>query len=375
VSSIPASGALRVAVNLAWVAPGRVGGSEEYLVRQLSGLPTDGSIEPTIYCQPAFVDAHPALTSSHPVVPMPLRRDRRATRIVAEHTWLAVRTRSADVVHHGGGTAPVVGRRPIVLTVHDLQYLRYPEYFGRGRHSYLHRMMPRSVRRAAIVTVPSAYVRGTVLEAFGVDPDNVLVVPHGVPELPKPSHEQTAVTLARYGLGGRPFVVYPAITHPHKGHRVLIEMLAHLDPDITLVLAGGAGTAELDLQRMIAASRHHDRVVRTGRVPDLDRDVLISAASALVFPSRYEGFGAPLVEAMVFGTPVVCGGAEAVIEVAGEAAVIVTEPTPEAWADGVRQALAQPQRLVELGRLRRQSFTLDISGRALAAAYRRAVGS
>ena len=103
--------------------------------------------------------------------------------------------------------------------------------------------------------------------------------------------------------------------------------------------------------------------------------MLISAASALVFPSRYEGFGAPLVEAMVFGTPVVCGGAEAVIEVAGEAAVIVTEPTAEAWADAVQQALAQPQRLVELGRLRRQSFTLDISGRALAAAYRRAAGS
>ncbi len=86
------TGPIRVAVNLTWLAPGRVGGSEEYLVRQLSALPADGSIVPTIYCQRAFVDAYPDLVGEWPVVPMPLRRDRRATRILAEHTWLAART-------------------------------------------------------------------------------------------------------------------------------------------------------------------------------------------------------------------------------------------------------------------------------------------
>jgi glycosyltransferase involved in cell wall biosynthesis len=363
---------LRVAVNLTWLAPGRVGGSEEYLVRQLSGLPDDPSIQPTIYCQSTLAEAHPALVARFPSVAVPLRRDRRSLRILAEHTWLAAYTRSADLVHHGGGTAPMIGRRPVVLTVHDLQYLSYPEHFGRARHSYLDRMMPRSVHRAEVVTVPSAYVKRTVVDAFGADPDKVVVVPHGVPELAKPPATEVEATLARYGVGSRPFVVYPAITHPHKGHAVLIEMLAHLDSEIAVVLVGGEGTAEAAVRHSIAASGRADRVVRTGRVPVADRDALISAAAALVFPSEYEGFGAPLVEAMVLDTPVVCSRAEAVIEVVGPAAVVVDDAGPRAWAAGVLEALDRRAELVGLGRVRRREFTPEISGEALAAAYRQA---
>jgi len=364
-----------VAVNLTWMVPGRVGGSEEYLVRQLTGLPADDSLDITIYCQPAFGEAHPELRARFPVVPVPLRRDRRSTRILAEHTWLATKTRSADLVHHGGGTTPVIGKRPIVLTVHDLQYLRYPEYFGRGRHSYLDRMMPRSVARAAVVTVPSEYVKRTVVSAFGYPADDVVVVPHGVPDLAPPPADQMSATLGRFGLVDRPFLVYPAITHPHKGHKVLIEMVAHLDPEIVVVLVGGAGAADADIQRAIATSPHPDRIVRTGRVPDADRDALVAAASALVFPSEYEGFGAPLVEAMVLDTPVVCGRAEAVTEVAGDAAVIVDSQSPDAWAAGVHSALADPQPLVERGRVRRLAYTLERSGESLVTAYRRACSS
>ncbi len=366
------TGSLQVAVNLTWLAPGRVGGSEEYLVRQLSGIPDDPSIEPTIYCQSGLVAAHPALAARFRSVAVPLRRDRRSTRILAEHTWLAAQTRSADVVHHGGGTAPLIGRRPVVLTVHDLQYLSYPEHFGRGRHSYLDRMMPRSVRRAEVVTVPSAYVKRTVIDAFDADARKVVVVPHGVPELAKPPEIEVEATLARYGVGRRPFVVYPAITHPHKGHAVLIEMLAHLDSEIVVVLVGGEGSAEAAVRRAIAASGQEDRVVRTGRVPVADRDALISAAAAMVFPSEYEGFGAPLVEAMVLDTPVVCSRAEAVVEVVGPAAVIVDDAGPRAWAAGVSEALDRRAELVGLGRVRRRDFTPEISGAALVAAYRQA---
>jgi alpha-1,3-rhamnosyl/mannosyltransferase len=203
----------------------------------------------------------------------------------------------------------------------------------------------------------------------------VVVVPHGVPDLVRPADVELSAMLDRHGLAGRRFVVYPAITHPHKGHRVLIDMLAHLEPDIAVVLVGGAGSAENELQRAIAASGHPDRVVCTGRISDVERDALIASAAALVFPSEYEGFGAPIVEAMVLDTPVVCSAAEAVVEVAGGAAIVVPEPTAGAWADGVRQAIEQRQRLVELGRRRRLDFTLDISGSALAEAYRRAARS
>lgn len=364
---------LTVAVNLTWLAPGRVGGSEEYLARQLAGLPPDAPIVPTLYCQPAFVTAHPELAARFATVPLPFARDRRGARILAEHTWLAVRTHGFDVVHHGGGTAPLVGPRPLVLTVHDLQYRELPEYFGDARRRYLDWMMPRSVRRAAVVATPTEFVRGTVVDAFGIDPARVVVVPHGVPEITPPGAAAVADARRRFGLGERPYVVYPAITHPHKGHRVLVELLGHAEPDLVVVMLGGAGAAEEDVRRAIAAARVAERVVRPGRVAAADRDALIAGAEALVFPSEYEGFGAPLVEAMALSVPVVCSDHPAVSEVVADAAVVVGERTGAAWAAGVADARRRRDELAAAGRLRRAAFTLEVSGRALAGSYRLAV--
>ncbi len=360
---------LDVAVNLLWLAPGRVGGSEEYLVRQLAGLPSDAGINPVLYVQPGFATAHPELASRMATEVIPFRRDWRAARLVAEHSWLAAHTRTADVVHHGGGTMPVLGRRPALVTVHDLQYLDYPEHFSRARRAYLHSMMPRSIKRAALVATPSEFVRSTVIDAFGGDPARVVVVTHGVPEIDPPDQAFQASVLQRYGVAGRPYVVYPAITHPHKGHVVLVEMLRHLAPDFMLVLLGGTGPAEAAVRSAIERSGLSDRVVRPGRVPGPDRDALIAGAQVLVFPSQYEGFGAPLVEAMALGTPVVCSNHAAVREVVGDAAIVV-EGGPAEWAQAVSDARHRRTELVEAGHHRRQAFTLETSGQALAAAYR-----
>ena len=366
---------VRVGVNLTWMVPGRVGGSEAYLVRQLLGLARlDDRFDVTIFCQQAFADAHPRFEQRFDTVSMPLARDWRGGRIAAEHSWLAARTRGFDIVHHGGGTAPALGPRPIVLTVHDLQYRRFPHYFSRARKAYLDTMMPRSARRAEVIATPSEYVRGTVIDAFGIDPDRVSVVPHGI--VPAAEHEpaQAAAVRQRYGLAGVPYVIYPAITHPHKRHRLLVEMLAAGDRDLRLVLIGGAGHAEAELSAAIAASPVGRRVVRPGRVSDSERDILIAGAEALVFPSEYEGFGAPLIEAMHLDTPVVAGGHPALREVAGDAAIIVDGDGPTAWADAVTQARAQRDVLVAAGRARRGAFTAEVSGAALARVYRRAMG-
>ncbi len=119
-------------------------------------------------------------------------------------------------------------------------------------------------------------------------------------------------------------------------------------------------------------------MVRPGRVADAERDALIAGADALVFPSEYEGFGAPLVEAMVLGTPIVCSAQAAVREVVGAAAVVVEgnagEPAGEAWAAAVDRARSSRAELVAAGRVRRQLFTIATSGAALSAVYHRAAG-
>ena len=364
---------LDVAVNLLWLAPGRVGGSEQYLVRQLAGLPPASGIVPRLMCQRPFVPAHSDLTDRYETNVLPLDRDWRGVRVGAEHTWLAARVRTADVVHHGGGTVPIAARRPILLTIHDLQYLAHPDYFSTTRRAYLRWMVPRSVRRAAVVAVPSAFVRGTVIEAFGVADERVVVVPHGVPDATPIEGSAIEAVRERFGLGARPYLVYPSVTHPHKGHAALVEMMATLDGDLALVLTGGVGAAEADLMSAIRGRGLTGRVIRTGRVADAERDALIAGAAALVFPSEYEGFGAPLVEAMALDTPIVASAQPAVREVVGDAALSVDEGGDgEAWAAAVARALDMRAELVAAGRLRRRQFTLDVSGAALAAAYRQA---
>ena len=361
---------MRVAVNLTWLTPGRVGGSEEYLTRQLLGVdPSAHAVE--IYAEPSFGVAHPELVERFEFHPMPVA-GHRATRITLEHTWLAARARGAAVVHHGGGTMPLGQGGRTVLTIHDLQYLRHPEYFSATRRRYLAAMVPRSVRRATVVTVPSAFVRDHLCEAFGVPDERVVVVPHGVPGVDVPDADRVAAVLARYDVGRRPYVVFPAITHPHKGHAVLVEMLDSLDDETALVLIGGSGAAESALASVIWSSRHRDRVIRPGRVPSDDRDALVAGAEALVFPSEFEGFGAPVIEAMALETPVVCSSAEALVEVVGDAGVAVDEPTGAAWAAAVGEARRNRSELVVRGRRRRECFTIEASGAAVSAAYRTA---
>jgi alpha-1,3-rhamnosyl/mannosyltransferase len=362
-------------VNLLWCLPGEVGGSEEYLARQLAGLHDAApEIAARLFVLPGFAAAHRDVAARHELVVASLDARRRSWRVVIEATWLPRQLTGSDVVHHGGGTVPLRSPGPIVLTVHDLQYRTYPAYFPSVKRRYLELALPRSVHRATVVAVPSEYVRGTVVEAFGTDPDSVVVVPHGL-DPPAPDDVADAAALRRrYGVGERRFVVYPAITHPHKNHRFLLDLLAGPwnDPDLALVLLGGRGPADDDVSAAIAALGLGDRVLRPGRVPDGDRDAFIAGAEALVYPSEYEGFGAPVLEAMALGTPVVCSDRAALPEVVGDAGLVLPLDR-DAWAGALDTVRRRRDEMVEAGRRRAAGRTTRTAGERLAAAYRLAV--
>lgn len=360
-----------VAVNLLWCRPGQVGGAEEYLTRQLTGLAAAApEISGRLVVHPGFAVAHPELVGSFEIIDGPSTTARRSGRLIEEVRWLPEQLRGANIVHHGNGTIPVRSPRPVVLTIHDLQFLEFPQYFSWVRLNYLRWAVPRAARAASVVAVPSQFVRSTVLDAFGIDPDRVAVVPHGVD--PPSCQLVDEVELRRkYGLGRRRVLVYPAVTYPHKQHEFLLKLLAGplAGEDVVLVLLGGRGRADASVSKSILARGLGARVVRPGRVPDTDRDGLIGIAEALVFPSEFEGFGAPVLEAMALGTPVICSDRAALPEVVADGGLIVPLEL-ESWAAAIRRARDERTELVAQGRRRAARFTIEASGRSLANAYR-----
>ena len=373
----------RVAVNLLWCLPGRVGGSEQYLVRQIAGLREapgrefDGrEFDVHAYVPRGFAHAHPHLADAATVHESRSSQSARVLRVATEATWFASRARGAALVHHGGGTLPPRSPQPSLLTVHDLQYLVYPEYFSATKLRYLTSRMPVSVRRATRIAVPSEYVRRTVIERLGVPEDKVCVVRHGVESSLGALHTSERELRERFGLGAQHVLAYPAVTHPHKNHDFLCDLVAGplRDRDVQVVFAGGHGRAHDDIARRIVRDGLGDRVKMVGRLGERDRDGLLAMSAALVFPSRYEGFGAPVIEAMALGTPVIAADQTALPEVVGAAGHVVVLDV-EAWASALDDAIARRAHWSALGAARAAQFTAAASGRDLADAYRRTIGA
>jgi alpha-1,3-rhamnosyl/mannosyltransferase len=234
---------MKIAVNMLWCVPGQVGGSEEYFVRQMLGLKEiDAQFEVTIFAPRGFTAAHPEVAQVLKVVESSHSCERREVRVFTENTWLAAHTQDFDLVHHGGGTLPSRGNNKTLLTIHDAQYLTYPEYFGAIKLAYLRNRVPSALRRATAVATPSAYVRSTLIDAFGVPAEKICVVRHGVEPHIGDGATSEAELRVKFGLGSSRILFMPAITHPHKNHEFVLRMLASAwkDDSIKFVMAGGS---------------------------------------------------------------------------------------------------------------------------------------
>jgi alpha-1,3-rhamnosyl/mannosyltransferase len=370
-----------VGINLLWLVPGQVGGSEQSTLVTLRGLrdlaPAD--LDLRLFVLEPFLDAHPDVVQAFSTEVLPVSGRSRAVRVVAEASWLARRTRGLDLAHHAGGTAPLVRTSPYVLTLHDLQPLEQGGTHGRGKRAYLRLVVPGSLRRARAVAVPSDFVRRSVLARYDLDPARVVTIPHGVAQGPTRG-TPTADLRHRYDLDG-PVVLYPAITYPHKNHATLVEAFGLLragHPDARLVLTGAPGACEPALVAQVERLGLGGAVRRLGRVSEADKIGLFELATVVAVPSTYEGFGLPALEAMAARVPLVAARATALPEVVGDAGILVDPYDAPGWAAAIGALLddpAQREELIARGEVQSQRYSGRANAEAFATLYRAALGA
>ena len=335
--------------------------------------------EVVLFALADLVSAHPDITAKFATVTAPVDGSNKARRVLCENTWLhaAARDHRIDLLHHAGGVVPPTSPRPCTVTIHDLQPLDLPSNFSATKRNYLRSVLSLSTRRARRVAVPSEFTRSRVIDRLGVDPDRVDLVPWSAP-VPAAPIDGAADLVAALGVGER-FLLYPAVTYPHKNHLTLIEafdVLAAEDPEIELVLCGGAAQSETAVRSRIVRSPAALRIHRVGRVPVPTLEALYRSALAMVWPSTYEGFGLPPLEAMVRGCPVIASDIPALSEVVGEAAVVVEPTDVAAWVDAMRVVTTDATRrrdLCEAGSARAALFSPERTADALVQLWCRAL--
>ena len=400
---------LRVGVNLLWLVPGVVGGTEDYTVGLLNALidtpghhdlvAGDPPVEVVLFVNRRFADVYPELCEAFATVVAPFDGTSRGWRVLGESSWLAtqVRRHRLHVLHHFGGLVPFndgAGRGPVpgsrrcvrILTLHDLQPLDLPENFSAVKRNFERVAIPWSVRHADVIVTLGTHVATMVHERFGTSVRRFGLVPPGA-QRPGGTGDGTSKrpggedTLVRLGLTDCDYFLYPAITYPHKNHTVLvkaIDRLRHTHPNARLVLTGGAAGAEDDLEGAVRSLGVSELVLRPGRVPSADLEALYLGATAVVFPSRYEGFGLPVLEAMRLGCPVIAANTTALPSVVGGAGILVPPDDVEQWASAMAllcDDTVERRRLVAAGRDRAAGFSWASSARALVGVWRRAAAA
>lgn len=375
---------IKVGINLLWMVPGVVGGSETYTTRLLHGLSErDSDVEYTLFALPQFEAAHRELASKFEVTYAPLTGQWKSFRVAGENSWLArqSRKRGIDLVHHAGGVVPMVRTSRPVLTIHDLQYLFYPEYFTWAKLRYLTTMMPRSAESARLVLTPSEFTRRTVIERLNIDPSVVRTVPHGIS--PREDPVENSDVRERFEIPG-PFFLYPAATYPHKNHLTLLDAFSRLlkvHPEAQLVLTGAAAHKEWSMakqmgERIRAEVKRLDmdgNVKQLGYVSSRDLDALYQEAVGMTMVSRFEGFGAPCLEAMSRGCPVIGANATAIPEVIENAGILCSPDNPEEWFEAMNTLIEDEERRAQLkkaGQERATEFTWSHAADILEDSYR-----
>jgi len=281
---------------------------------------------------------------------------------------------SADVFHATEHLLPRLRRVRSVFTLHDLIFHFDPDSHKPLNIAFLRTMMPRFLRAADAIVAVSECSRRDAIRLYDVPPDKIRVIYEGVDRRFTPISNPQSLNDIRekYRLPER-FILHVGTIEPRKNLPLLFEALtAQSMSDSVLVVTGKTGWLTEPIFARLNALGVHDRVRFTGYVPDEDLPALLSAASALVMPSRYEGFGLPVLEAMACGTPVVAANMSSLPEVGGEAALYAPLDDPGAWVeliDRVMNDAALRTSMREKGLRQAAKFRWDVAARQTAQVY------
>jgi glycosyltransferase involved in cell wall biosynthesis len=360
---------VRIGVNALYLIPGGVGGTEIYLRHLLDSMARlETQDEVFVFTnRETGPDLVPAAAGFHHR-PLPVSATSRPARLFYEQTSLPVEARTMDVLFNPGFTGPWHASCPQVTVFHDLQHVRHPEFFRWWDLPFWKLFLRMSVRSSRLLIAVSEATRVDLLDHYGVGADRVRVVPHGV--------DECFFTLPR-----RPdpnLLLCVSTLHPHKNLDRLLRVFARLHgrmPPLRLVVAGMRGHHSNHLEAMRRELHLEDSVAFPGWVSRKELLALYGEAGTFVFPSRFEGFGMPVLEALAAGIPAAVSAVEPMASVAGSAAALFDPLSDEDMEQVLEQVLTDPATratLAAAGPQRASGYSWDHAAQLTRAALREA---
>jgi glycosyltransferase involved in cell wall biosynthesis len=375
---------VHVGLNLIFLVPGETGGME-VAARELIPALLEQAPAGTRFT--AFVNREATEAGDGPwgellpSVTVPVTARNRVQWVLGEQALLprlAARV-GVDLVHSLASTAPLRGRFRRVVTVHDLIYARFPEAHAGFRDKGMKVLVPWAARRSDRVIADSQSTRADLTGLLRVDPDRIDVVPLGLGAVrraaPLPEHD----TRTRLDLGERRVLLSLSAKRPHKNLLALIRALALIPPSQRplLVLPGYPTAHEGELRDHARSLGVGDDVRFPGWISAEELEGLWELTRAFVFPSLYEGFGLPVLEALARGVPVACSVASSLPEIPGDAALLFDPRSESAIAEALTRLLGEEplcRRLRTLGLARAKRFTWERTARGTLESYAKALG-
>ncbi len=374
---------MHVGLNLVYLVPGETGGTE-VAARELLPALVDAAGPGVRFT--AFLNREASAAPGGPwkelmdwvTVPVNARNRAEWVRGEQQHLPRLARRAGVDLVHSLANTAPLWGRFRRVVTVNDLIHRFYPDTHGGLKARGMAVLVPAAIRRAHRVITISAATADDLVRELGTPREKIDVVPLGVGTTVREAVAPAAGLRERFDLGDRPIALSVSARRPHKNLPRLLEALALIPAERRPVLVvPGYGTFHDDaLAADVARLGIAGDVRMLGWVDDAELEGLYAEAAVFVFPSLYEGFGLPVLEAMARGVPVACSDRGALREVAGDAARVFDPERPRAIADAIEAILADPalaDRLRAAGREQAARFTWPKAAQGVLAGYERAL--